>query len=290
MNGFMQWFKSSSKMKRWMFLILIGILLTCYGIAEIIVLKEMSFNELAKIIITFVIGFLAIVMGLVFLNKRTLEVLIESTDDRMNNRENINVKSLIFNKKVYHQGPNIVVIGGGTGLNTVLSGLKKYTDNLTAIVTISDYGEIKTESRQELQTMPLSDVKDSMIALSNKESQMDKLFNYKFTEGRLKNLTFSDIYFSAMKNINNNFSDSIIKSNEVLNITGKVIPVSLDEMNITAELANGYVVTEKAKIPEIVYEKVTKINRIYLNPTNCRPAPGVIQAIKEADCIVIRSR
>ena len=287
MNGFIKWFDSKSKLKRWMLLILIGVILMCYGTAEVLVLKEMSFAELAKIVVVFIIGVVSIILGLVFLNKRTLEILIESTDDRMNDKNNVNIKSLIFNKKVYHQGPNIVVIGGGTGLNTVLSGLKKYTDNLTAIVTISDYGEIETESRKELKTMPLDDVRDSMIALSNHDGQLDKLLNYKFTEGKLKNLTFSDIYFSAMKNINNDFSDSIIKSNEVLNIVGKVIPVTLDEMNITAELDNGYVVTEKSKIPEMVYEKVTKINRIYLNPTNCRPAPGVIEAIKEADCIII---
>ena len=287
MNGFMQWFNSKSKLKRWMLLILVGVALMCYGTAEVLVLKEMSFSELAKIIVIFVVGVVAIVLGLIFINKRTLEILIESTDDRMNDRKNVNLKSLIFNKKVYHQGPNIVVIGGGTGLNTVLSGLKKYTDNLTAIVTISDYGEMKSESRKELQTMPLNDVRDSIIALSNQEGQLDKLFNYKFTEGKLKNLAFSDIYFSAMKNINKDFSDSIIKSNEVLNIVGKVIPVTLDEMNITAELDNGYVVTEKSKIAEMVYEKVTKINRIYLNPTNCRPAPGVLEAIKEADCIII---
>ncbi len=287
MNGFIKWFDSKSKLKRWMFLILIGVILMCYGTAEILVLKEMSFSELAKIVVIFVIGVVSIVLGLIFLNKRTLEILIESTDDRMNDKNNVNIKSLIFNKKVYHQGPNIVVIGGGTGLNTVLSGLKKYTDNLTAIVTISDYGEMETESRKELQTMPLDDVRDSMIALANQDRQLGKLLNYKFTEGKLRNLTFSDIYFSAMKDINKDFSDSIMKSNEVLNIVGKVIPVTLDEMNITAELANGYIVTEKSKIPEMVYEKVTKINRIYLNPTNCRPAPGVIEAIKEADCIVI---
>ena len=287
MNGFMQWFKSSNKMKRWMFLILIGIILMCYGIAETLILKEMSFAELAKIIVVFVAGFVAIVLGLVFLNKRTLEVLIESTDERMNDTKNVNVKSLIFNKKVYHQGPNIVVIGGGTGLNTVLSGLKKYTDNLTAIVTVSDYGEEKTESRKELNNLPIDDIKDSMIALSAQDGEIEKLLNYKFSGGRLNNLTFADIYFKAMSNVNKDFSDSIIKSNEVLNIVGKVIPVTLDEMNIVAELENGYVVTEKSKIPQITYEKVTKINRIYLNPTNCRPAPGVIEAIKKADCIVI---
>ena len=177
MNGFMQWFKSSNKMKRWIFLILIGILLACYGL-----------------VVIFVLGFLSIVLGLVFLNKRTLEVLIESTDERMENKKNVNVKSLIFNKTVYDQGPNIVAIGGGTGLNTVLSGLKNYTNNLTAIVTISDYGEGATNSRKELEVLPLEDVKDSMISLAMKEGEIAQLFNYEFTKGKLKGLNFSDIY------------------------------------------------------------------------------------------------
>ena len=286
-KGFFKWFQNSSKMKRWMFLILIGILLACYGIVEILVLKEMSFKEVGKIIAVFIVGFLSIIIGLVGLNKRTLEVLVESTDDRMENRKNVNVKSLIFNKTVYNQGPNIVVIGGGTGLNTVLSGLKKYTNNLTAIVTVSSYGEQVSDSRRELGTLPLDDIKDSMIALSNEENQMSKLLNYNFRYGKLRGLSFSDIYFLAMKEVNQDFAKSIINSNEILNIIGKVIPVTLDEMNITAELANGYVVTEKSRIPEVVYDKITKINRIYLNPSNCRPAPGVIDAIKNADCIIV---
>ena len=213
MKGFIQWFKSSTKMKRWIFLILIGIMLACYGIANILVLKEMTFKELAKIIVTFVIGFVSIIIGLIFINKRTLEVLVEATDERMDNKKNVNIKSLIFDKKVYNQGPNIVVIGGGSGLNTVLTGLKKYTDNLTAIVAVSDYGEAQTESRRELKTMPIDDIKDSMISLAEKEEQIKKLFNYKFTSGRLTNLSFADIFFTAMEQVNNSFPDSIIKSN-----------------------------------------------------------------------------
>ena len=287
MNGFMHWFKSSNKMKRWIFLILIGIILACYALAEILVMKEISFQEVGKVIVIFVLGFVSIVLGLIFLNKRTLEVLIEATDERMENKDNININSLIFNKKVYDKGPNIVVIGGGTGLNTVLTGLKQYTSNLTAIVTVSDYGENATESRKELDLLPLGDIKDSVISLSTKETTMNKLFNYEFSKGRLKGLNFSDIYFSAMKNICGNFEDSIIKSNEVLKIVGRVIPVTLDEMQIKAELANGYIVEEKSRIPEVVSEKITKINRILLSPSNCRPAPGVIEAIKKADCIII---
>lgn len=286
-NGFMQWFKSSTKMKRWMFLILVGIMLACYGLAEILVMKEMDFLEVGKVIFTFVVGFLAIVIGLVCLNKRTLEVLIEATDDRMENKKNVNVNSLIFNKTVYDKGPNIVVIGGGTGLNTVLSGLKQYTNNLTAIVTVSDYGEERSNSRRELNTLPLSDIKDSITALATKDEQVEKLFNHKFRRGKLGGLDFSDIYFLAMQEINGNFEDSIIKSNEVINMIGKVIPVTLDEMGIVAELANGYVVREKSRISEVVSDKITKIDRITLNPSNCRPAPGVVEAIKNADCIII---
>ena len=287
MNGFMQWFKAGSKMKRWMFLILVGIILACYGLAKILVMKEISIGEVGEVILIFAIGFVAIVIGLVFLNKRTLEVLIESSDERMENKDNVNLKSLIFNKTVYDKGPNIVVIGGGTGLDTVLMGLKNYTNNVTAIVTISDYGEGITDSRRELKTMPLDDVKDSLVALSANEKQVGNLLNYKFKTGRLSGLNFSDIYFSAMKEINGNFEDSIIKSNEVLNMIGKVIPVTLDEMKIVAELANGYIVEEKSRIPEVVSDKLTKINRIMISPTNCRPAPGVVEAIKNADCIVI---
>ena len=287
MKGFMQWFKSSSKMKRWMFLILIGIILACYGLAKILVMKEISFQEVGQVIAIFVVGFVAIVLGLIYLNKRTLEILIEATDERMENKNNVNIKSLIFNKTVYDKGPNIVVIGGGTGLNTVLEGMKNYTNNLTAIVTVSDYGEQMSNSRKELEMLPLNDVKDSIVSLAVKKDQIEKLFNYEFNKGRLKGLNFSDIYFSAMKEIDGNFEDSVMRSNEVLNIVGKVMPVTLDEMKIVAELANGYIVEEKTRIPEVVSDKLTKINRIMLNPSNCRPAPGVIETIKNADCIII---
>ena len=287
MKGFMQWFKASNKMKRWIFMIVVGIILACYGISKILVAKEISIAEVGSIILIFVLGFISIVLGLIFLNKRTLEVLIESTDDRMDNKKNVNIKSLIFDKKIYDQGPNIVVIGGGTGLNTALAGIKNYTSNLTAIVTLSDYGEGMTASRKELGVLPLNDIRDSFISLGTKNEQIDKLFNYEFGKGKLKGLTFSDIYFSAMKEVNGNFEDSIIKSNEILNMVGKVLPVTQEEMKFYAELANGYIVKEKSRISEVTADKITKINRIVLESSNCRPAPGVIEAIKNADCIVI---
>ena len=100
MNGLGHWLKSSSKMKRWIFLILVGIVLTCYGIAKILVQKEMEFSDAGKVIIVFVIGFTCIVLGLIFLNKRNMELFIEATDDRMKHKNNVNVKSLIFDRTI----------------------------------------------------------------------------------------------------------------------------------------------------------------------------------------------
>ncbi|MBR3672879.1 MAG: YvcK family protein [Clostridia bacterium] len=284
MKGFLEWFKSSSKMKRWMFLILLGVIAICYAISKILVTNKLeTVKDVVIIIIGFVIGFVAIIVGLVHMNKRTLELLVEETDKR----EEENLKSLIFNRKVYSQGPKIVVIGGGTGLNSVLKGLKKYTDNLTAIVTVSDYGEGSTDSRKMLETLPLEDIKESMVALATNEEEMNSLLNYKFEQGRLKSLSFGDIYLLAMQNIYQDFSKSVKQSSEILNITGRVMPVTMEEMTICAELEDGTVVESREEIPEIVNKKSSKINRIYINPTNCRVAPGVAEAIEEADAIII---
>ncbi len=287
MNGFLEWFKANTKMKRWMFLIIVGIILTCYGISEILVFKELSFIEVGKIVISFVVGFTSIILGIVFIQKRTLELLVEASDTRAESENQSAVKSLIFNKKVYDKGPNIVVIGGGSGLNTVLKGIKNYTSNITAIVTVSNYGNMPTDSRKELEVLPLGDIKESLIALSKDENSMEGIMNLKFDSGKLKNLSFSDIYFSAMEKLYGNFTDSIEESKDILNIVGRVLPVTLDEMHIVAELQDGTIIEQKDKIAEIVYKKVSKINRIYLSPTNCRPAPGVLEAIENADAIVI---
>ncbi len=288
MKGFFSWFKGSTKMKRWMLLILVGVVLVGYGVASILIAKELSFIEIGKIILLFVVGFTFTILGIIFAQKRTLELLIEASDLRLEKgNKNVNVNSLIFNKKVYNKGPNIVVIGGGNGLNTVLRGLKNYTSNITAIVTVSDYGKLPTNSRKQLDLLPLDDIKESLVALSYNEQSMENILNLKFNQGMFNDLTFGDIYLYSMKELYGDFTESIEKSKDVLNITGRVLPVTLDEIKICAELENGMVVEEKEKIPQIVFDKVTKINRIYISPSNCMPAPGVLEAIQNADAIVI---
>lgn len=144
-----------------------------------------------------------------------------------------------------------------------------------------------SDSRKLLETMPLDDIKNSFVALSENEAIMNGILNYKFTQGRLKSLSFGDIYLLAMKELYGDFTASIEQSKHVLNITGKVLPVTLEAIDICAELEDGTIIQNKDKIPEIVGDKVSKINRIYINPSNCTPAPGVIEAIQNADAIII---
>ena len=290
MKGFLGWFKGSTKIKRWMFLILVGIVLVCYGISEILVLNEISLKEVAKIVAMFVLGFTCVILGLVYIQKRTLELVIEANNEEneeSRKKAQVNIQSLIFNKKVYEEGPKIVVIGGGEGTNTLIKGLKNYTNNITAIVTVSDYGKAPTDSRIALNLLPYEDVKSAISSLALDSEMMEYLMNYRLKNDKLKNLSFGDIYLSAMNEIFNDKTASIENAGHILNMTGKVLPVTNDEITICAELEDGTVVKEKDKIPEVAYEKVSKINRIYINPTNCKPAPGVLEAIQEADAIVI---
>ena len=170
MKGFFTWFKSNTKMKRWLCLVLVGMVFVCYGIATILTKKEMEIMDIAKIVVLFVLGFTITVIGIVYAQKRTLEMLIEASDMRLEKgRRDINIKSLIFNKKVYDKGPKVVVIGGGQGINTVLKGLKNYTSNITAIVTVSDYGKDPSQARRQLNLLPIEDIRDSIVALSYNE-------------------------------------------------------------------------------------------------------------------------
>lgn len=281
MKGFFRWFKSNTKIKRWLFLILIGIIFFCFAISNLIIEKERDFQDLIVIIISFVIGFLFTVIGIIHIQKRTLEILVEDTN--LNNSGN--VKSLIYNKNVYNQGPKIVVLGGGNGLNSILKGLKDYTNNITAIVTVSDYSGELANSSKFINNMPLEDIKGSIISLAQDEKTMEELINLKFQDKILKSLSFGDIFLMAMNQINQDFSEAIEKTKDILNMTGKVLPVTLDEIKICAELEDGTVIENRSNIPDIVNSKTSQISRAFLNPYNAKPAPGVLEAIKEADAI-----
>lgn len=282
--GILKWFKSGTKMKRWMLVILIGIILVCYGIATIMNLQNLSMFKLIMTIVITIAGFMTTIVGIIYSQKRVLELLVEDTDDRIaNDKKDVNVNSLIFNKTVYKEGPKIVVIGGGSGLNTVLKGLKDYTNNLTAIASMTDYGEGQNARNS---FMPLEDVRKSIVSLSENEIEMERLLRLKLQTGA----DFTSLFVAAMQQINGEGSKFIENISKVLNMTGRILPVTLDKMSISAELEDGTVIDEKEKIAETSMRKISRINRTFIVPSNVRPAPGVIEAIQDADAIVIGPR
>ena len=124
------------------------------------------------------------------------------------------------------------LFGGGTGLNTVLKGMKEYTNNLTAIVEMSDYGNLKESIKDTTSLLPIEDVKQSIIALSENEEEMRKLLDLEIQS----DMDFTDLFISAMQEIEGEGSKFIENISEVLNITGRILPVTLDKMNVCAEL------------------------------------------------------
>lgn len=289
MLGFLSWFNGKTKIKRWIFVILIGIVCTCFAFTFVIETDILTPVDILKVVGLFALGFSIIIIGIIFIQRRTMEIIVEANNVNSGKGHiaNLNMQSLIFNRTVYNEGPKVVVIGGGTGLNTVIKGLKKYTNNITAIVTLSDYGKIDTESRRQLDTLPFDDITESIVSLSDKEELMNKLMNWKFKNRKLQDIKFGDVFLVAINEMFDNLSEGIQKSTEILNITGKVLPSTLDEITICAELEDGTTVQNKKKIPEVAYDKVARIDRIYISPSNCKAAPGVLEAIQEADAIII---
>ena len=257
-------FKRKGKILIWMLIMLIGALITCYGMAQILVLDRLQLMDIIKIVSIGVVGIGLFVLGLVFMQKRTLELAVlqdAKTIEKLGDSKD--------------KGPKIVVIGGGIGLSRILTGLKNYTNNLTAIVTVSSYGN-------QIKRKPTDNIRNSIVALAKDSPEMAKLMNC-----NLGNETFGDIYLRTVAQVNNDFADGIKKSNSLLSMVGKVLPATLDEMSICVELDDGTVIEEKEKIAEITTSKVTKINRVYIKPTNCRTAPGIVESIQEADAIII---
>ncbi len=241
--------------------------------------QNLSILHLIVTIVASISGFMLVIIGIIYSQKRVLELLIENTDDRIkgNEKKDVNVKSLIFNKTVYDEGPKIVVIGGGSGLNTVLKGLKEYTNNITAIVSMTEYGEGQNITNS---IMPLEDIRSSIVALSSEEEEMDKLLRLNMPIG----MDFTNLFASAMQQINGDGSKFIENISKILNITGKILPVTLDKMNICAELEDGTIIQEKNKIADTSIDKVSKINRVYISPSNVRPAPRCIASNRRSRC------
>jgi len=181
----------------------------------------------------------------------------------------------------------IVAIGGGTGLSVLLRGLKEKTPNITAIVTVADDGGGSGKLREDLGMLPPGDIRSCLVALANTEPSMAKLLQYRFKEGSLKGQSFGNLFIAAMNEIYGSFEKAVEETSNVLKITGKVLPVTIDNVSLIAELEDGTIIRGESKIPSLAKERKSKIKRIKTDPEISYPLKEVIDAIINADIIVL---
>jgi len=285
----LQWLLPGLGIKRWVVLAVFGIMLVLDGVDRWLVAQGGSGFHVNEIIdgivydyfppsyLTWIFvgaGSLAILVGV----RQWLQALVHAA--RAGDHGLLD--SLLVRR--LEQGYKIVAIGGGTGLSTLLRGLKRRTSNLTAVVTVSDDGGSSGRLQKELGVLPPGDVRNCLVALADDEALVTDLFRYRFEEGEgLIGHSFGNLFLAAMSGITGNFDAAIKESSRVLNIVGRVLPATLSMARLCAELDDGTILEGESNIP-----KATRpIRRVFLEPETAAPLDEVIEAIRRADAIVL---
>ena len=184
-------------------------------------------------------------------------------------------------------GPRVAVIGGGHGLANMLRGLKQYTENLAAVVTVADDGGGSGMLRQDLGMPPPGDIRNCMEALANTEPLMSELMRYRFTEGSLAGQSFGNLFLAALNGISPSFDVAVSRMSQVLAITGRVLPVTTADVRLEAEFENGASVIGESKIFYCKKKEDCRIRQVRLLPEHPKALPEALSAIREADMIVL---
>lgn len=181
----------------------------------------------------------------------------------------------------------IVVIGGGTGLSTMLRGLRMHTHNITAVVTVADDGGSSGRLRNDLGMLPMGDVRNCVGALADTEPILSELLSFRFSEGTLKDHSFGNIMLAALNEMSDSFEEAVCKLNHIMGVIGKVYPVTNDTVDLRAVLEDGTVIDGESKIGTYRSGENKGISRLHIVPENPKPVDGVIKAIEEAEVIVL---
>ncbi len=271
--------------RRWSLLLVVGLSLICFAI--ILALKYYSYGAL------FIILMILLACTGVVTVIGSLKALINSILKDINHR-NISstlnaegLSSLLHEKRILVKGPKIVAIGGGTGLSTMLRGLKQYSSNLTALVTVADDGGGSGMLRDDLGMLPPGDIRNCILALADTEPIMQKLLQYRFQDGMLKGQSFGNLFLAAMDGISDSFEEAVKKMSDVLAVTGTVLPITLDDVRLCAEIENGETILGEHNIGHRNRESRERINKVFFNQSNVRPLDEAIASIMEADIVVL---
>ncbi|MCP4652521.1 MAG: YvcK family protein [Candidatus Omnitrophica bacterium] len=268
---FIRWFYPGLRIKRWVIVLVIGLLLLLGSSSSS---KDILLWKIVNTFI-FILGAGALITGTAFLIKSFIEVIYPHKEKGL--------IDIIYEKRFLAKGPKIVAIGGGTGLSTILEGLKSYTSNISAIVAVADEGGSSGRIREEFGILPPGDIRNCLVSLSDSPQLMRDLFQYRFKEGGgMKGHSFGNLFITALTEVTGSFKDAVEESSKVLAIRGRVIPSSLDEIRLKAEYRDGTTQDGEDKIPDVA----KPIKKIFLMPSDAQPNPEALDAIREAEMIV----
>lgn len=288
-----KWLYPNLGVKRWFLLAILGLFLFAAGFSVMndgiaLGYLELQFREsvyrltgsaprtaVPMGLFISLLGAIAMVIGFRRMLKAIISVLLPDEEPRIVER--------MYSRQHLSRGPKIVVIGGGTGLSNLLRGLKNYTRNLTAIVTVVDDGGSSGRLRDEMGILPPGDIRNCLVALSDTENIMEKLFSYRFDTGTLKGHSLGNLFIAGLADTFGDFQKGIEQVSKVFSLRGTVYPSTLSQVVLGAEFTDGTSVKGETQ----VRDTQGRIKRVYLEPEDCEPIPEALQALEEADLIVL---
>jgi uncharacterized cofD-like protein len=295
--GLLRWLVPGLGVKRWIGLLLAGITLLGVGLAyflldiyrttpadDLLHILDIAslrfFPRIVRVLIFISLGLGMVVWGFWGLNRTLLDPFL---------RKDRRLVDQIADFRRRERGSRTVVMGGGHGMATLLRGLKNYTHNLTAVVTVADDGGSSGKLRQSLGILPPGDIRNCLAALSNDEAMLAQLFQYRFNDDSgLGGHSFGNLFISALVDVTGSFEEAVAESGRVLSVHGRVLPATLNDVQLVADVQvpnidNQVRITGESSIPETP----GRVRRVYLEPNNPPAFPPVIHDILSADLVVI---
>jgi uncharacterized cofD-like protein len=284
----LRWLRPGLEVKRWILLLAVGILIIDLAVAyflkdvyqnapwpawtQYVTLQFLSHAQRGLVFLLF--GVAVLVFSIVKLERSVLGPFLPGGDR--------SVAEVIYSFRTRSRGPRIVAIGGGTGMSTLLRGLKEHTSNLAAIVTVADDGGSSGRLREEYRILPPGDFRQCLVALADAEPLVKQLFNHRFENGSLNGHSFGNLFIMAMSEVTGNFEHALRESGRVLAVRGDIIPSTLHDVTLVASV-NGTMVEGESNIPL----KRGVISQVFLRPDNAELNPEAALAIMNAEVIVV---
>ncbi len=293
-----RWLAPGLGIKRWFFVVLAGITFLGLGLAVLLLdlYRTQSTNQTLLTILAYAslrvlprglrvlifggLGIGLLVFGLYRVNRSLLRPFIRPGHAVVDELENYRRRE---------RGPRVVTIGGGHGLATLLRGLKTYTRNLTAIVTVADDGGSSGRLRETFGILPPGDIRNCLAALSNDEQMLTQLFRYRFSgAGELDGHSLGNLFITALAEITGSFEEAIAESGRVLSVSGRVLPSTLHDVKLVADMQLPNVLTQvrvqgESRIPQMA----GRVRRLWLEPNDAPAFPPTLKAVLNADMIVV---